>query len=93
MRPQQFPGNPVSDPVYIEGAEPAALDTLDFRKTRFDVLVVETSSALRSMRPNVTDKVIDMVRQKSGNAYRVDGVRGRNTWFVHRDFGAPLVAA
>lgn len=70
-----------------EGAELNVLRSVDFAKVTFGVLSVETKhdASLASLR--FVRDVQRYVDKASGGAYRtLFNERGRNVWFVHRDF-------
>jgi hypothetical protein len=58
----------------IEGAEVVALKSIDFKKIRFDVIVVEN---------NRESELRDFFKESD---YRFDKQKGRNLWFVHKEY-------
>mmetsp|Transcript_25358 Transcript_25358/g.65516 ORF Transcript_25358/g.65516 Transcript_25358/m.65516 type:complete len:287 (+) Transcript_25358:200-1060(+) len=69
----------------VEGAELSVLKTIDWRRTRFDVLVIETWT--QSDGPERTAAVVEAVQRYSSHAYKVLFKRyGRNVWLVRSDF-------
>ena len=75
----------------VEGAELEILRTIDFRRIRFGVLVVEAWSPLGSRPLEYSGQVSSFMLNQTGGQYRQlfpDAIRQRNLWFMHRDFTA-----
>ena len=70
-----------------EGSELDVLESIDFQKTSFSVIVVETESVFRS--PDFSAKVTEFLRLRGYSA--AEPVCGRNSWFT-RDSFQPSVA-
>ena len=69
--------------IDVEGGEISVLQSIDFGSVRFDVLIVET----KSMNGDRSEAIIELVAAKAGGVYNAhERQKGRNTWFVHRDF-------
>jgi len=67
-----------------EGAELNILQSLDFSKIQFDVLLVETEPFAPNLRTvGYAQKVVDLVTSKG---YVHDRNAGRNSWFRHPSF-------
>ena len=74
-----------------EGAELEILRTIDFRRIRFGVLVVEAWSPFGSRPREYSGEVTSFMLNETGGQYRQlfpDALRSRNLWFMHRDFTA-----
>jgi hypothetical protein len=72
-----------------EGSELQILRTVDWRRTRFDLLVIEATAATSV--PGYADALATYVRAASRGGYVVTpsvtrGVRGRDLWLRHREF-------
>ena len=75
----------------VEGAELEILRTIDFRRIRFGVLVVEAWSPFGSRPREYSGEVTSFMLNETGGQYRQlfpDALRSRNLWFMHRDFTA-----
>eukprot|EP01040_Poterioochromonas_malhamensis_P008995 gene8995-9739_t len=71
----------------VEGAELEVLQSIDWRKIRFDVIVVETKSYDPTFRPADYPAIIESFLTKKGYK-NCCGQVGRNTWFVREGFEA-----
>ena len=69
--------------IDVEGAEPSILKTLNLRRTRIDVLVVECRGAAGDRTKAVIDAVLG---PENVHPYRLWKVKGRNIWFTHTQF-------
>lgn len=72
-----------------EGSELQILKTIDWRQTRFDILVIEANAT--TSQPGYPEAVARYIRSASHGNYvvassRTRGVRGRDIWMRHRDF-------
>lgn len=65
----------------VEGSELDVLRTVDWRRTSFDVIVVETDKAYRP--EGYQDRVTSFLRDR-GYVHVRD--KGRNSWYQRRDF-------
>ena len=74
-----------------EGAELSILKTVDWQRIHFGVLVIEDVASTRPI--SYRKDIIDYMLNHTGGQYKVIfSVRGRNTWFMHRDFVATAQA-
>lgn len=82
-----------------EGSELEILSAVDFRRVSFGCLVIEVFSSNFGSRPVTYAAEVDaFLTNASGGQYRqifppgkdprLGGLRGRNLWFLHRDFVA-----